>query len=132
MKEGVSYANILSIPLITCANMLLLTFFNAQIVFLLTDPKMFDVPVDRIGYVTGMLSFLSQPFAIFSSILAGYLYDLFGRRTTITVSLVIGSILTAAVPWTSPYLVPWLFVVKVCCAFFINIPVCNPLCADYI
>lgn len=38
----------------------------------------------------------------------------------------------AAIPWTAPYLIPWLFVVKCASAFVLNIPICNPLCADYL
>jgi hypothetical protein len=39
--------------------MTLISFFNAQIVFLLTDPNLFNVPEDKIGYVSGMLVFVS-------------------------------------------------------------------------
>lgn len=42
--DKVTYSNILAIPLIVCSNMILSTFFNAQIIFLLTDPKLFNIP----------------------------------------------------------------------------------------
>lgn len=51
---------------------------------------------------------------------------------TITVGLILSSLALAAIPWTAPYLVPWLFVVRCFSAFVVNIPICNPLCADYI
>ena len=42
--DKVTYSNILAIPLIVCSNMILSTFFSAQIIFLLTDPKLFNIP----------------------------------------------------------------------------------------
>lgn len=99
---------------------------------MLADPNLFDVPIEKIGYVAGLLTFVSQPFAITAAFLCGYFYDIFGRRWTITISLLLSSVAMAAIPWTAPYLFPWLFVVKCFSAFVINIPICNPLVADYI
>jgi MFS family permease len=67
-----------------------------------------------------------------AAISAGYFYEIFGRRNTATISLILASLAMAAIPWTAPYLVPWLFMVKCFSSFVVTIPICNPLCADYL
>ena len=52
VKEGVRWWNFLMIPLNTCLVMIISTFINAQIVFLLEDPDMFNISQDRIGVVS--------------------------------------------------------------------------------
>jgi MFS family permease len=84
------------------------------------------------GYVSGMLSFVSTPGAIFGCIFAGYFYDIFGRRHTIGISLLSSSILLALVPWTSPDIFPWLISVRIAFSMFLAVPISNPLSADYI
>ena len=59
VNDGVTVANLLSIPLITCVCMLVASFQNAQIIYLLADPDLFDVPIDKIGYWSGLLSSVS-------------------------------------------------------------------------
>jgi MFS family permease len=99
---------------------------------LLTNPIYFDVEADKIGYVTGMLTFLAMPGAILGCFFAGYLYDLFGRRFTIGFSLFCCSGLVALVPLTSPFVYPWLLVIRIAFSMFVAIPISNPLAADYI
>lgn len=131
VNPGVTWYNLVSIPLITCVCLMLLSYFNAQVIFLLSDPKSYNISPDKIGYVTGVLIFCAQPFGILSAAVAGYIFDIFGRRLTIFLCLAIASVLTAVTPWTEPSFI-WLVVLKCVATFFINIPVCNPLCADYI
>lgn len=75
---------------------------------------------------------IGYPGAIVGSIFAGYIFDIFGRKGTIIVSLVVCSVLVAAVPWTSPNVWPWLAVVKTAIQLMICVHVTNPLAADYI
>jgi len=84
------------------------------------------------GYVSGLLSFVSTPGAIFGCLLAGYFYDLLGRRITIGMSLLCSSVMLMLVPWTSPYIFPWLIAVRIAFSMFLAIPLSNPLSADYI
>jgi MFS family permease len=93
--------------------MLLSTYLNAQVIFLLSDPTFFDVPDDKIGYVSGLLIFCSLPGAIVGTFFVGYLFDILGRRITLFVSFFIGSILLAIIPWTKPNVLPWLLLVRV-------------------
>ena len=51
VKHGVRFWNVLAIPLVPVTIMLLATYVNAQTIFLLKDPEMFDVPADRIGVI---------------------------------------------------------------------------------
>lgn len=75
---------------------------------------------------------MGYPGAIVGSIFAGYIFDIFGRRLTLTISLIVCSVLVAAVPWTSPYILPWLVVIKVAIQLMLCVHVTNPLAADYI
>jgi MFS family permease len=93
--------------------MILSTYLNAQVIFLLDDPNMFNVPQDRIGAVSGLLIFVSLPGAIIGTFFVGYVYDIVGRRLTLFFSFFIGSLLIGIVPLTSPYVVPWLLIVRV-------------------
>ena len=113
VKDGVTVFNILAIPLVPLTVMLLSTYLNAQVIFLLSDPAFFDVPDDKIGYVSGILIFVSLPGAIVGTFFVGYLFDILGRRITLFVSFFIGSILLAIIPWTKPNVLPWLLLVRV-------------------
>lgn len=64
--------------------------------------------------------------------MSGYFYEILGRRFTVTGGIVLAALAMAAIPWTAPYLATWLFVVRCFSAFVVNIPTCNPLCADYL
>ena len=51
VREGVTLGNVLAILLVPCTIMLLATYVNAQTIFLLKDPEMFDIPKERIGVI---------------------------------------------------------------------------------
>jgi MFS family permease len=63
--------------------------------------------------VSGLLIFVSLPGAIIGTFFVGYVYDIVGRRLTLFFSFFIGSLLIGIVPLTSPYVVPWLLIVRV-------------------
>jgi len=123
VKDGVSRCNILAITFVAVTSFILSTFLNAQLIFLLANPDFFGVPKDKMGYVSGMLSFVSTPGAILGSIFAGYFYDIFGRRFTIGFGLFSSSILLSLVPWTSPDIFPWLITVRIAFSMFIAVPI---------
>lgn len=75
---------------------------------------------------------VGYPGAIVGSIFAGYVFDIFGRKGTITVSLAVCSVLVAAVPWTAPHIWPGLVILKTAIQLMICVHVTNPLAADYI
>ena len=132
VKDGVSRCNILSITFLAITSFILSTFLNAQLIFLLADPEYFGVAKDKIGYISGLLNFVATPGAILGCLFAGYFYDLFGRRLTIGFSLFSCSILLGLLPWTSPYIYPWLLTIRIAFSMFLAVPISNPLSADYI
>lgn len=44
VKDGVTYCCMLAIPMVPMVAMLLSTYLNAQIIFILVDPNMFNIP----------------------------------------------------------------------------------------
>ena len=129
---GVGLVNILAVAGIVMTSIILNTFLNAQLVFLLTNVDYFGVPQTSLGQVTGMLNMVGYPGAVVGSIFAGYVFDIFGRRGTITVSLAVCSVLVATVPWTAPNIWPGLVILKTAIQLMICVHVTNPLAADYI
>lgn len=79
-----------------------------------------------------MLIFVSLPFAIIGTFFVGFLYDILGRRVTLFVSFVLGSVLIAFVPQTSPSVIPWLLLIRIAIQLTLCAPNAQPLPADYI
>ena len=113
VKDGVTHFNLIAIPMASFASIMLFSYLSAQVIFLLDDPSYFNVPESKIGYISGLLIFVSLPFAIIGTAFVGYIYDILGRRLTLFLSFFIGSLLIAFVPWTSPYIFPWLILVRI-------------------
>jgi len=132
VKDGVTYCNILAIPLVPLTMMLLSTYLNAQVIFILADPAFFGIATDKIGYVSGVLIFASLPGAIIGTFFIGFVFDILGRKMTLFVSFFLGSLLLAAIPWTAPKLYEGLLVVRILLQLCFCAPVSSPLPADYI
>ena len=132
VKEGVSFWNVAAIPLVPGTIMVLTTYVNAQTIFLLRNDDYFDVSEDRLGRVSSMLVLSGFPCAIVGTFMAGYLFDIFGRRLTLFIAFFMGSIGVSLVPWTSPSIFPGLYSVRICLTLFLSAPAANPLLADYI
>lgn len=106
-----TYWNIIAIPLVPMVAMILSTYLNAQVIFLLAS-GLYNIQFDRIGEISGLLIFVSLPGAIIGTAFIGYVYDIMGRKFTLFTSFLIGSILICAVPWTAPNVLPWLLVIR--------------------
>lgn len=132
VREGIEIKNVLSISMIALTGVMLGTFLNAQLVFLLSNPAYFNIPANQMGYSAGLLNMVGYPGAILGSIFIGYAFDIFGRRLTIAFSLYASSILIAIVPWTSPNIFPWLVVIRITIQLFQCAQVTHPLSVDYI
>jgi MFS family permease len=132
VKDGVTYCNMIAIPLVPLTMMILSTYLNAEVIFILADPAFFGIAPDKIGYVSGVLIFASLPGAIIGTFFVGFVFDILGRKITLFVSFFIGSILLAVIPWTAPKLYEGLLVVRVLIQLCFCAPVSNPLPADYI
>jgi len=105
------------------------SFMNVQTVTLLQDS--FDVPKDDVGRVSAKILTWAYVFSIFSALTAGYIYDIFGRRITITLTL----LLTAGCMIILPITIPSLFlfcILKTCIDSLYTATASLPLIVDYV
>jgi hypothetical protein len=72
--------------------------------FMLRDKKYFAVENSEIGTVNSKLIFNAMAFTIPISFVAGYCYDLFGRKVLIILNSVAMCALCYYTPYTSPSL----------------------------
>ena len=79
-----------------------------------------------------MLIFFSFPGAIIGTFFVGFIYDILGRRWTLFLSFITGAGLLAAIPWTSPNVLPGLLLVRILIQLTFCAPASSPLSADYI
>lgn len=99
---------------------------------MLRNPAFFDIPDTKIGLVSSSLIFYSIPGALLATFMAGYLFDIVGRRFTLFISFILSAALLFAVPYTAPNVYPWLLVVRIAIGITTSAPLSNPLVADYI
>jgi MFS family permease len=132
VKEGVSFWNMMAIPLVPCIVMLVCTFVNAQSIFLLRDPEYFDVDEDDLGKISSLLILVALPGAMMGTFAGGYIFDIVGRRMTLFSCFFGGSLMVFIIPYTSPNVVPGLLLVRIMITFSTASPASNPLLADYV
>jgi MFS family permease len=101
-------------------------------VFILRDPLYFNVPKEKMGAVTNNLTFYSTFFQIGLVIIIGYIYDIFGRKKTLIVSLIGSAIVLFLLPYSAPNVWPGLYMIRALFAVFATVGVCSPLINDYV
>ena len=89
--------------------------------FLLSSDEYFDIEDDDLGTASSNLLFYSLPGATVATILAGYTYDIMGRRLTLFTGFFMASAMIAVVPFTSPKY-GWLVFVRCVYAIFLAAP----------
>jgi MFS family permease len=89
------------------------------------------VPLNQVGKVASILLFFSFPGAIVGTFMTGYVFDILGRKWTLFISFLLGSILLAVIPQTSPSLT-YLLIVRILLQMCFCAPASSPLPADYI
>ena len=82
--------------------------------------------------VTSSLIFWSIPGSIIATLLAGYVFDILGRRWTLFSTFGLASIFLFCVPYTAPDVYPWLLLVRVAIGMCVAAPLANPLVAVYV
>jgi MFS family permease len=101
-------------------------------VFLLLDPAYFNIGESQIGGVINDMLFYVIPFQMIVSLLTGFFYDMFGRKLTIIIYMIIASATAFLTPLTSPSLYPWYFINRIFFGCSVMGILCNPLINDYI
>ena len=132
VKHGISRANLVAVILVPLCMMLLSTYVNAQLIFLLTNPEYFGVADEDEGKISGKLISYSLPGAMVATFFVGYIYDILGRKWTLFLSFALTSVLVLFVPYTSPVIWPTLFLIRGAIAIATVPPICSPLLADYV
>lgn len=82
------------------------------------------------GRYTNDLLAYSMLFVFFGTFSGGYIFDLFGRKVTLILSLIICTVMLAFIPYTSPSY-NWLFAIRMLLALFHTPLSQNPLTMDY-
>ena len=96
--------NFLAIPLATMTTAYMGTFSNVAIIFLLKSPEYFGIASNEIGRVSNDIIFYGLVFQILMSLGVGYIYELLGRRLTLSLSVLGASIVVAFIPHVAPSL----------------------------
>ena len=104
MKKGYSIRNFLAIPLATTTTAYMGTFSNVAIIFLLKSPEYFNIPANEIGRVSNDIIFYGLLFQIMMSLGVGYVYELLGRRLTLTITVFLAAVVVAFIPYVAPSL----------------------------
>ena len=96
--------NFLAIPMATMTTAYMGTFSNVAIIFLLKSPEYFGIAASEIGRVSNDIIFYGLVFQILMSLGVGYIYELLGRRLTLTITVLGASLVVAFIPYVAPSL----------------------------
>ena len=123
--------NFLAIPLTLVSVVYVGTFTGVATIFLLEDPAFFAIPRDEIGRATNDAIFYSQAPGLIFNILAGYIYDLVGRRWTMSGGVFVAACLAVLIPYTAPSLV-YFTILRAFMLMGMSVLGCHPLVNDYV
>lgn len=101
-KRGIGRAQIVYCFLLPFFMLLNAETNLSQVQSLLQNPKYFHLTKKETSQVVSRASEIGNFFNIALILVAGYLYDIFGRKALMFVVIVCSASLTAAIPWTSP------------------------------
>ena len=131
MKKDATKLNLFSIFYVFFLMTTIGGYINVQIVYLLRDTTYFDMEADRQGRVTSNILLAAITCGLCWVMIAGYIYDLAGRKMPIFLAGAIGSGFLVLCPYTSPSIM-WLTfvraVIQMCLAQF----QAHPLIMDYV
>ena len=108
-----------------------LGFANVQIVYLLRDDDYFLVGDEQLGRVMSTYLMATLTASAISTIFAGYIYDLCGRRGPIFTAGILLALLIVVCPFTSPSVL-LLIVVRTLSAIPTMMLATHPLIMDYV
>ena len=131
LKKNFTYANLFALFYITFVLISANAYVNVQSVYLLRSPDYFNVEHEVIGRVTSKLMFVSTLLALISVAIAGYLYDIFGRKPLIVIYFIAVAGGLFWLPRTAPN-VPALVTVRAAIQMFLATILSHPLMVDYV
>ncbi|CDW71223.1 major facilitator superfamily mfs_1 [Stylonychia lemnae] len=132
IKKRYSIANVLAIPLIQVSLTISVFFFTIQVIFLLRDPLYYNIPQENIGIVSSDIIFYSMFTQLIAVITFGYIYDIYGRRKSITLNVLGVGFVLIMMPIGAPNVYPITYIVR---AIFTIVTVGStqhPLINDYV
>lgn len=106
-------------------------YINVQIVYLLRDPTYFSMDEDKQGRTTSNILFVAIICGLCFTPIAGYNYDIFGRKIPIFMAVVIGAFFLFLSPHTSPSIM-WLTFCRASIQISLATIGSHPLIMDYI
>ena len=94
----------MAIPMATMTTAYMGTFSNVAIIFLLKSPDYFGIAASEIGRVSNDIIFYGLILQILMSLGVGYIYELLGRRLTLSITVLGASLVVAFIPYVAPSL----------------------------
>ena len=131
VKKETTCANAFAIFYLHFVNIASSAFVNSQMIFLLKSEDHFAISQHDIGRATSRLVFVLFIFSMIFSPMFGYIFDLFGRRKPILISMLFKIVVVLFLPYTSPNFI-LLVAGKVLFGLMSLIIDCEPLVADYV
>mmetsp|Transcript_19442 Transcript_19442/g.18561 ORF Transcript_19442/g.18561 Transcript_19442/m.18561 type:complete len:196 (+) Transcript_19442:98-685(+) len=125
-------SQLMAILLVFCYATSVGLYFDIQLIFLLKDPKYFNVAQEDIGTEINRLIFFTILANMCSFLISGYLHDLFGRRKVLITSVFIVSLLVFIMPRVAPTIYPHLLLCRMGTYAASNTALMTPLIADYV
>ena len=102
MKKETTCLNTFAIFYLHFVNIASSAFVNSQMIFLLKSEDHFGISQHEIGRATSRLVFILFIFNITFSPMFGYIFDLFGRRVPILLSMFLKIMVVFLLPHTAP------------------------------
>lgn len=131
IKKGFGWLQFLTMPILSCAIIMVGVYMNAQQAYMLEDKNMFNVPSDEVGQIASDLTIFSLPFSMVATFFTSYIFELFGRKLTIFASFLTTAGLFLYMPYTAPNL-NHLIAVRCAIGITMSAPLANPLVPDYV
>ena len=131
LKRNVKRRNMFAIFYTFFLVMVASGYLNVQIVYLLRDEKYFGLTPERQGRIISDVLIIALIACALWSIIAGYLYDIFGRRELIFTSGILMALFIVLCPYTAPNVL-YLKIVRALFAMACTQISCHPLILDYI
>lgn len=131
-KPGVSLANLFTVPGTLFFSMLTGATVIQSSILLLKDPEYYDIAdADRVASISSN----SQSYAVFVCIplviVAGFLFDLLGRKIVMVSTFIVGALFTFLMPLVAPSIILY----DLCRIVVVNtliVAISNPFINDYV